>query len=101
MSNNLAEGVTNAYYVEVRALEHWRIWVRFSDGVEGEVDVSYLKDSYVRYQPLRNREVFESVYIHPGGKMITWADNIDIGPCGIHTMLLCDTYNRESGQCGC
>ena len=28
--------------VEVRALEPYRIWLRYDDGAEGEVDLSYL-----------------------------------------------------------
>ena len=28
--------------VEVRALEPYRIWFRYDDGVEGELDLSYL-----------------------------------------------------------
>ena len=99
MSSN-QHGITNAHYLDVRAVCHWRIWVRFSDGVEGEVDISYLKDSFARYQPLRNTEVFESVYVHPQGD-IAWADNIELGTCGIHATLLCSTYNNKAGNCQC
>ena len=31
--------------VEVRALEGYRIWLRYDDGVEGEVDLSHMLDS--------------------------------------------------------
>ncbi len=38
--------------VEVRPLENYRLWLRYQDGTEGEVDLSYLagKGVFVSWQ---------------------------------------------------
>ena len=44
--------------VEVRALEGYRIWLRYDDGVEGEVDLSHMLDSEL-FQIWKDRAVFQ------------------------------------------
>ena len=44
--------------VEVRPLEGHRLFLRFEDGVEGEVDVASLVKFEGVFAPLKNREFF-------------------------------------------
>ena len=51
--------------VEVRALEPYRIWLRYDDGVEGEVDLSHLASRrlFVAWQ---DPSFFSAVRLDPG-----------------------------------
>lgn len=62
--------------VEVKAVEPYKLYVRFSDGVEGEVDLSSLKRGVV-FEPLEEYKVFEKVYVDDSGA-IAWTDEMDI-----------------------
>ena len=46
-------------------------WVRYEDGVEGEMDLSHLAGSGV-FEAWEDREFFESVHIHPEARCVTW-----------------------------
>lgn len=61
--------------VGVRALPDHRIWVRYADGVEGEVDLS----SYVGkgvFSAWKDPSFFESVHVSSYGS-IAWSDDIE------------------------
>ena len=50
--------------VEVRYVREFTLWLRFSDGVEGEVDLSDELDGPI-FEPLKKLEVFRSFRLHP------------------------------------
>ena len=54
--------------VEVRALEPYRIWLRYEDGVEGEVDLSHLAGDGV-FVAWEDREFYSGVRLGPGTSM--------------------------------
>ena len=64
--------------VEVRALEPYRIWLRYDDGVEGEVDLSYLAGDGV-FVTWLDHSFFAGVHLGPAGS-IAWSERIDL--CG-------------------
>ena len=64
--------------VEVRALEPYRIWLRYDDGVEGEVDLSYLAGDGV-FVAWLDHSFFAGVHLGPAGS-IAWSERIDL--CG-------------------
>jgi hypothetical protein len=68
--------------VEVKPTEGWRLWLRFADGVAGEVDFSYLLEYPGEvFQPLRDLDFFRQVAIYPGrGSTIFWPNEADIAP---------------------
>ncbi len=57
--------------VKVEAREGYRIWLEYSDGVSGEVDLSHLA-GYDAFKIWQDRECFESVYLDCGD--IAWSD---------------------------
>ena len=63
----------------------YRIWLRFSDGAEGEVDLSHLAGQGV-FQQWENREFFESVSIAAGGG-ISWGNSIELCPDTLYAEL--------------
>ena len=62
--------------VQVEAREGFRIWLEYSDGVSGEVDLSHLAGNDA-FKIWKDRECFESVYLDCGD--IAWSD--DAGLC--------------------
>jgi hypothetical protein len=61
---------------QVRTLPNYRLWVRYADGIEGEVDLGHLVGQGV-FALWNDLEAFERVYIGSNGQ-IAWSDEIDI-----------------------
>ena len=64
--------------VEVRALEPYRIWLRYDDGVEGEVDLSDIAGDGI-FAAWEDHSFFAGVHLGPAGS-IAWSERIDM--CG-------------------
>jgi len=60
----------------VRALSNYRLYLEFSDGVGGEVDLSDLAGGEV-FGKWRDRSFFEKVHIGPH-REIKWGDEIEL-----------------------
>ena len=56
--------------IAVEPRDGFRIWVRYEDGVEGELDVSHLADLPI-FEVWSNREFFEGVHINDFGA-VSW-----------------------------
>lgn len=63
----------------------YRIWLRYSDGTSGEVDLSNLAGRGV-FQVWNDRSFFESVHVAPHGS-IAWDDDIEICPDALYLKL--------------
>jgi len=64
---------------EVKPLPSFRVWIKFSDGVEGVVDLSELIGKGV-FSKWSDKEYFNSVYINSESHTITWPGGIDLCP---------------------
>lgn len=62
-----------------------RIWLHYSDGTAGEVDLSHLIGKGV-FQAWRNRQFFESVRLGESGT-IAWGENIELCPDSLYIQL--------------
>ena len=62
--------------VEVKPRDGYRIWLRYSDGSAGEVDLSDMAGRGV-FKVLVDRAVFEKVHISGHGS-IAWSDDIEL-----------------------
>jgi hypothetical protein len=62
--------------VAVKALNGYRIWLRYADGVEGEIDLSHLAGRGV-FKAWTDLQVFESVYVDANGA-IAWNEVLDL-----------------------
>ena len=62
----------------MRALDPYRIWLRYDDGVEGEVDMSDMAGDGV-FVAWEDHSFFAGVHLGPG-RSIAWSDEIDM--CG-------------------
>ena len=59
-----------------KALPDYKIWIQYSDGVEGEVDLSYLVGKGV-FSAWKDANVFQTFRVE-NGRSITWTDEIDL-----------------------
>ncbi len=77
--------------VDVKALADHRIWLRYDDSAEGEVDLSDLAGCGV-FAAWNNARLFESVQIGSHGA-IEWGAGIDLCPDAMYMRL-----TRESPE---
>jgi Protein of unknown function (DUF2442) len=72
---------------EVRALDGFRLHVRFVDGVEGQVDMSALVHSPGAgvFAQLADPALFARVYVEYGA--VTWPGEIDLAPDAMYSEL--------------
>jgi len=70
---------------EVRALPNYRIWVRYEDDVEGEVDLSAYVGKGI-FSAWRDPAFFETVHISPHGS-IAWNEDIELCADSIYLEL--------------
>jgi Protein of unknown function (DUF2442) len=71
--------------LEVRPLAGHSIWIRYSDGTGGEVDLSHLAGRGV-FALWNDREAFERVHIGPG-RAIAWSDEVELCPDAVYLRL--------------
>ena len=92
--------------VEVESRDGYRIWVRYEDGVEGELDLSHLAGKGV-FKAWDDRAYFEGVHINEEAGCVCWGAppgsdmEIDIAPetsyarlLGINTRTDCGNVRR-------
>jgi hypothetical protein len=71
--------------VAVKPLADYRLWIRYSDGAEGEVDFSHLagKGVFKLWDDYTN---FERVYLSAAGA-IAWSDSVEVCPDATYMRL--------------
>jgi hypothetical protein len=65
--------------LEAHYVRDYKVWIRFSDGVEGEVDLSQELTGPM-FEPLRNVEEFRRLALHPEWKTLVWPNGADVAP---------------------
>ena len=81
----MAPGVKMNRPTEAEPREGHRIWLRYSDGASGEVDLSHLAGRGV-FKAWNTRVCFESVHSASNGA-IAWDENIELCPDAIYLRL--------------
>jgi len=66
--------------VEARPLGGYRVFLRFEDGVQGEVDVSELIRFEGVFTPLRDPVRFAELRVHPELGTLYWPNGADLDP---------------------
>lgn len=72
--------------VEVKAMEGRKVWIKFSDGVQGTVDLSHLAGKGV-FSAWEDIAFFNSVFIDPATHTIAWDGGIDLCPDKLYAVL--------------
>ena len=66
--------------VEVQPLGRYRVYLRFDDGVQGEIDLEPLLSPFDGvFAPLRDLARFREVFVDDGGT-IAWPNGADLAP---------------------
>jgi len=72
--------------VQVRPLEAFRLWVRFSDGKEGVADLSALAArTGPMVAPLKDPAYFRRVFVEAG--VPTWPNGYDYAPSALYAEM--------------
>ena len=71
--------------VEVEPRYGYRIWLRYSDGAAGEVDLSHLAGRGV-FTAWNDPSCFETVHIMPTGG-IAWGEDVELCPDALYMQL--------------
>ena len=74
---------TRRHIKEVKPLAGFRIWIEFSDGVNGTVDLSDLAGKGV-FSKWNNEEYFNSVHIDSKTHTVAWPGGIDLCPDALY-----------------
>ena len=81
--------------IHVRHVRDYVVWLRFSDGTEGEVDLREELHGEV-FEPLRDRKLFHSVAVHPEWHTIAWPNGADFAPEFLHAAVAARLTRRSS-----
>lgn len=66
---------------------NYHVWIRFDDGLEGEVDLSHLVGKGV-FSAWKSIDFFNNVRIDPKTSTLTWNNEIDLDPYVLRDILL-------------
>ena len=76
----------NYRLVVARHVAQYTVWLRFSDGVEGEIDLR--GELYgPMFEPLKDPEIFKSFSVHPELHTLIWPNGADFSPEFLHDKL--------------
>lgn len=82
--------------IQIKALENYKLWVKYSDGVEGEVDLSALAGRRV-FSLWNDYKNFQMVYIGSSGQ-IAWSKEIEICPDAVYMEITGKTPEEVFGN---
>lgn len=73
--------------ISCKPLANYHVWLRFDDGLEGEVDLSHLVGKGV-FEAWNSIEFFNQVYIDPQTHTLAWNEDIDLDPYVLREKIL-------------
>ena len=85
--------------IAVKALDGFRIWVKFSDSAEGEVDLSHLRQIGGVFESWDDRAAFENTRISDSGNYI-WIGELDICPDPLYQEITGATIPEAEARAG-
>lgn len=69
---------------EAKYLNGHRVWVKFSDGLEGQVDLKNELNGPI-FEPLKDPDYFRRFTLE--GHTLTWLNGADFAPEYIHSLI--------------
>ena len=78
--------------VECKPLENYHIWIRFDDGLEGNVDLNHLLGKGV-FEAWNSVDFFNQVHIDPRSNTVCWGEDIDLDPYVLREKVLSHKQN--------
>lgn len=86
--------------IEARHVKDYRVWLRFQDGTEGEID---LKDELWGevFEALKDVSFFQKLTVDPELHTIVWPNGADLAPEFLYQQLRPDfSLNSAGGKMG-
>jgi len=74
--------------IAAEAREGFRVWVRFENGIEGEVDLSELAGQGVFKRWTENPAEFGEVSVDPDSGTLTWPGGLDVAPDRLYSEVV-------------
>ncbi|MBI2987875.1 MAG: DUF2442 domain-containing protein [Deltaproteobacteria bacterium] len=81
--------------IEARYVKDYVVWLRFSDGTEGKLDLRGELHGEI-FEPLRDKRLFRSVAVHPDWHTIAWPNGADFAPEFLHAAVKARLTKRSS-----
>ena len=78
----------HAEIIEARAVAAYRLYLRFADGVEGEVDVAELMPFDGVFTAFRTPGFFEQVRVDETWGTVCWPGDLDMAPEPLYDRLV-------------
>ncbi|MBN1974149.1 MAG: DUF2442 domain-containing protein [Sedimentisphaerales bacterium] len=75
---------------EAKYLHDYVIWIKFNDGIEGEVNLETELTGEI-FGKLKNKELFRSFKIDPTLETIVWENGADLAPEFLHENIRIST----------
>jgi len=79
--------------VQVKAINQYMIWLKYDDNIEGQVDLSHLKDKPV-FKNWENPNFFNKVYIDSETGAVAWDENIELCPDSLYLKIKGQTFEQ-------
>ncbi len=73
--------------IKAKPLPNYRLWLKYSDGVEGEVDLSHLVGKGV-FKAWQDEEFFNSIRINEETHTVEWEGGIDLCPDNLYAKIV-------------
>ena len=67
------------HVIEARHTADYRVWLRFQDGLEGEIDLGDVLWGPV-FETLKSVDEFAKLYIEPEWHTLAWPNGADLAP---------------------
>jgi hypothetical protein len=68
-----------AKIVACKPKPNYHVWIRFDDGLEGEVDLNHLVGKGV-FEAWKSIDFFNQVRVDPKSDTLIWGEDIDLDP---------------------
>ncbi len=83
--------------IQIKPLPDYSLWVKFNDGIEGTVCLNDIVGQGV-FEPLRNQEIFNKVYIDDESGAIAWNEQLDIDSLSLYLEIKGISFEEYSHQ---
>ena len=84
---------------EAKYLQDFRVWLRFSDGVEGEIDLEKELWGEV-FEPLQDKSRFAELSVSEELDTLVWPNGADFAPEFLYQQLCPDYVLKPSQKSG-
>jgi len=81
------EKCKHAKIIACKAKANYILWVRFDDGIEGDINLSD-RAGQDAFKDWESQQFWESVHIDPESKTVCWGEEIELDPCELKKSIL-------------